>query len=159
MTQNELLIVAGEYELIDRVKPLWHELRAHHAELAPTWKSEFLDSTFEGRIDRLVRKAAGGLNVLLATLAGRDVGYCICSIDETHQAEIDSILVTAEHRGRGVGQALMREAMQWLSLRSPRAIIIDVLAANEAAQRLYRGFGFQPRTMVMRHVPPAVEPE
>jgi ribosomal protein S18 acetylase RimI-like enzyme len=117
------------------------------------WRAEFLAATFEGRRDGLLRKAVNGLIVLLATAAGRDVGYCVCTIDEDRQGEIDSIYVVKEHRGRGVGRALMREAMRWLGSRPTRAIIVDVLSGNEDAMRLYKEIGFHARTVRLRHVP------
>ena len=159
MSHDGVSIVSGGKEFIDRVRPLWMELRQHHAELAPMWGAEFLAVTFEGRRAGLVAKAVKGLTVLLATAAGQDVGYCVCTIDADRQGEVDSIFVTAEHRGRGVGRALMREAMQWLGSRRIRGIVVDVLSGNEGAMRLYKEFGFHARTVRLRHVPEgAAEP-
>ena len=145
-------IECGAAEQFDRVRPLWLELRQHHAEIAPLWRPGLLAASFEDRREGLLRKAVNGLAVLLATMDGRDAGYCICTIDADRQGEVDSLYVMAEHRRRGLGRALMREAMRWLGDRPTSGIIVDVLSGNDAAMRLYESFGFHARTVRLRHV-------
>ncbi len=154
MNSNQCVrIECGEAEQFDRVQPLWLELREHHAAISPLWREDFLSSSFENRKNGLLRKAVNGLAVLLATLDGRDVGYCICTINADRQGEVDSMFVTEKSRRRGVGRALMSHSMRWLGDRPTSAIIVDVLYANDPALRLYESFGFHGRTIRLRHVP------
>lgn len=151
-SDQSVQIECGEAELFDRVHPLWLELRQHHAEIAPMWHADFLTSSFENRKLGLLQKAVNGLAVMLATLDGRDVGYCICTINADRQGEVDSLFVTEKFRRRGVGRALMSETMRWLGERPTSAIIVDVLYANASAILLYENFGFHARTLRLRHV-------
>lgn len=144
-------IVSGAGELLDRLRPLWLELRQHHADIAPRWRAELLAASFEDRMDGLLRKSANGLAVLLATADGRDVGYCVCTVDADRQGEVDSLYVSAGFRQRGVGRALMCQAMLWLEGRPTSAIVVDILSGNDAAIRLYESFGFHTRTVRLRH--------
>jgi diamine N-acetyltransferase len=145
-------IECGAAEHFDRVEPLWLELRRHHAEIAPLWRAGLLAASFEDRKDGLLRKSVNGLAVLLATVDGRDAGYCICTVDAERQGELDSLYVTAEHRRRGLGRALMCGAMRWLGDRPTSAIVVEVLFGNDPAMRLYESLGFHARTVQLRHV-------
>src|SRR5688572_5282282 len=96
---DDVSIIDANGEL-DRIGPLWQELRLHHAELSPRWRDEFLACRFETRKAGLIAKSPGGLLVLLAMAGDAPVGYCVCSIDEHDRGEIDSLFVTTSHRRR-----------------------------------------------------------
>lgn len=57
-------------------------------------------------------------------------------------AEILSIVVTAKARRRGIGRALVRRAMAAFRGRDIKQAIVSAWAGNEAAEALYRSFGF-----------------
>lgn len=139
--------ITAEPNGLDRISPLWHELREHHAGLPTPWREEFLASNFEKRKAGLIAKSPGGLLVLLATTPDAVVGYCVCSIDVDRRGEIDSVFVTASHRRRGVGDQLMTHAMKWFAEREAKPVIVSILAGNDDAIRLYERFGFKPRTV------------
>jgi len=44
---NELSLLTGGPELLDRVEPLWWQLRQHHADLPSIWRALILDSSFD----------------------------------------------------------------------------------------------------------------
>jgi diaminopimelate decarboxylase len=52
------------------------------------------------------------------------------------------IAVAADVRGRGVGSALMAEAIRWARAVGVRKIVLSVYPGNAAAVALYRRFGF-----------------
>jgi ribosomal-protein-alanine N-acetyltransferase len=80
------------------------------------------------------------------------VGYCISTLADNGQGEVDSIYVTAVVRGRGIGKQLMQDAMAWLRERGAHPIVVEVMAGNVAAEKLYESFGFSARTVRMRYV-------
>ena len=151
-------LVTGGAELLDRIAPLWHDLRRHHAELDPKWRSGLLATEFAERKAELLGKSRGGEMLVLLALGGAGggaetpVGYCVCTVTAAGDGEVDSIFVAAGHRGRGVGRALMWAAMDWLRARSPGPIAVEVMACNDAAMRLYEGYGFHARTVRMRYI-------
>jgi ribosomal protein S18 acetylase RimI-like enzyme len=61
-----------------------------------------------------------------------------------HRALIWGMYVAAEHRGRGIGRALLEETLarigRWEGLESVR---LGVIVPNEPARRLYASFGFE----------------
>jgi ribosomal protein S18 acetylase RimI-like enzyme len=57
-------------------------------------------------------------------------------------AFVDEIFVEAEHRGRGVGRAALRELTEQARGLGVRALHLEVEAGNPAGQSLYRSEGF-----------------
>ncbi|MFM8998790.1 MAG: N-acetyltransferase family protein [Actinomycetota bacterium] len=52
------------------------------------------------------------------------------------------LLVRAEHRGRGIGRALLAEAIRWAEHVGVRKLELAVYPDNDAAIALYRACGF-----------------
>lgn len=59
--------------------------------------------------------------------------------------------VVADWRGRGVGAALMTEALRWARWAAVEKIELSVYPDNEAAVALYRGFGFVEEGTLQKH--------
>jgi ribosomal protein S18 acetylase RimI-like enzyme len=52
------------------------------------------------------------------------------------------LAVAAEHRGRGIGAALMAEALRWAERAGVEKVELSVYPSNAPAIALYRRFGF-----------------
>lgn len=52
------------------------------------------------------------------------------------------MLVTASHRRRGIGRALLEEAIAWARANGKTALTLRVFPDNEAARTLYASAGF-----------------
>ena len=61
-----------------------------------------------------------------------------------HGCEL-GMLVKMSHRGRGVGSALVTEAIQWARQRGEPSLSLLVFPHNAAAIALYKRFGFEER--------------
>jgi hypothetical protein len=96
-------ILSGGPELLDRIGPLWNCLREHHAGIAPRWSAEMRAKSFERRKGDLLSKGSGGMLVLIATTEGADSGYCVGTIDQKGDGEIDSLFVDGAFRRKGIG--------------------------------------------------------
>jgi putative acetyltransferase len=57
-------------------------------------------------------------------------------------AELKRMYLQPEHRGRGLGHALLSHAVQWTKDRGCRSIVLDTSTAMTAAQHLYESTGF-----------------
>lgn len=64
-------------------------------------------------------------------------------------ARVGSVGVADEHRGRGIGKELMRQAEAWAASRGARHIVLNVWGFNERAVDLYRELGCEIRSHVM----------
>jgi ribosomal protein S18 acetylase RimI-like enzyme len=56
---------------------------------------------------------------------------------------IDDIAVEPDHRGRGVGYALIQRAIEWAKLKGLPGIMLETQNNNVAACRLYERCGFE----------------
>jgi ribosomal-protein-alanine N-acetyltransferase len=71
----------------------------------------------------------------------RVAGFCACWIvmDELH---INTIAIAAEHRGRGLGSALMRHIMRDVAGQGVTRATLEVRESNRPARQLYERLGF-----------------
>jgi ribosomal protein S18 acetylase RimI-like enzyme len=82
------------------------------------------------------------------------VGYLVCLLIEAGPTfnlgavygEVDSLSVTAEARGEGVGSRLLEACGAAVHERGISYWSIGIVAGNDGAQRLYERLGFAPWT-------------
>lgn len=79
---------------------------------------------------------------LVAEEDGQVAGHCITKRTGRESWEIASIAVQPEYRRRGIGTALLTEALQLFRSRGARQASLEVKIDNKDAQRLYERFGF-----------------
>jgi [ribosomal protein S18]-alanine N-acetyltransferase len=70
------------------------------------------------------------------------IGYCGAwiVIDETH---VTNLAILPEHRGRKLGEALLRKMMSVATEMGAKSMTLEVRVTNHVAQSLYRKLGFQ----------------
>ncbi len=78
--------------------------------------------------------------------------------ERTGYGAIQNLGVTPPHRGRGLGSALLLQALHGFWRAGMGRAILEVTAQNDAAVRLYRRLGFRSRKTVYKavEVPAAV---
>ena len=148
-------IVSGP-EGLERIKPLWEKLNAHHLELSDHFKDHYRKQTFENRKKDLLEKASGGkFRVEIARIPSesRDAGYCVSSISAGGEGEIESILIDSDFRGKGIGETLMKNALEWMDNSGVKSKKVSVGAGNESAFGFYEKFGFRPRLTILVQIP------
>lgn len=135
----------GDNEL-ELIKPLLIELHLHeqphyadHPQLSAGQIEEGLQvrPTFSGEnVVLAVRDAAQGL-----------AGFCWVVLFDPGtglEGEVAEVYVAEAHRGRGVGEALVRRAVQLFEERGVTLGYVWTRSDNEAATRLYSSAGFRP---------------
>ncbi len=148
----EIYYIAGNEELLNRIKPLWEGLNAIHQAKSVHFKAHYAGFTFEARQNALLKTASEGrLRVILAYDGERLIGYCVASVaDET--GEIDSIFVSEAFRGKGIASRLMERALDWLKAKGAAKIALKVSVGNEDVLGFYAKHGFYPRLLELQHV-------
>lgn len=128
-------------------------LQAHEAEFEPRMKApeELGGWYFDGQLDECRRK--NGV-ILVAEVAGAVIGYITVYATETCEdpderdyvyAYVADVTVNEDHRGRGVGRALLEAAEGHARDHGSKWLRISVLARNRGALTLYERFGFEHR--------------
>ena len=93
--------------------------------------------------------------LLVARIDGEIVGsltLALFRIPTGLRAWIEDVVVDGEARGKGVGEALNRFAIDVAAERGARTVDLTSRPSREAANRLYQRLGFEPReTNVYRY--------
>jgi ribosomal protein S18 acetylase RimI-like enzyme len=136
-------LAAGEYA---HVKPLLVELhlseQVHYSDHPQLSRGEIekhlstVPSTFHGE------------NVIYAVRddAGQVIGFCWIVLFDPGtglEGEVAEVYVSAEHRGRGIGEMLVAQAVRLFQERNVTLGYVWTRPDNEAAVRLYRSAGFE----------------
>ena len=97
------------------------------------WTAEILEHELNGN---------DYASYLVAERDGQIVGHVgmWVVLDECH---ITNVAVRKQEQGHGIGEALMRHAMELCRNHGVQAMSLEVRVSNETAQNLYRKLGFQ----------------
>jgi len=128
-------------------------MRQHHA--ADPKRFILTDRPEEGYGRFLVSLLANqDMLVLVAERGSEVVGYVLAGIEPTSWRDlrgpcgfIHDLYVHESARRRGVGQSLMRAAIEWAHSRGRMQVVLWRKSGNEAAQRLFAKLGFR-ETMI-----------
>jgi len=93
------------------------------------------------------------LTFLVAEENGEVVGYIMCRVETglpnfglfgiIKKGHVVSIAVMPEHRGKGIGYTLMKEAMKNMEKYNAKECFLEVRVSNQPAINLYKKLGFQ----------------
>jgi len=146
---------------LDAVEPLWNALQAHHTAISPDLgkgtPSRAPEDAWRIRRSKYERWLQGpDTFFVLAEAAGTPVGYAFVTIGpgyaswQTGQrlAELETLSVLPEHRGGGVGSALLDAVWSRLSELGVEDMAITTTTTNVDSHRFYEREGFQPRFAV-----------
>ncbi len=143
-------LAAGDYSLI---KPLLVDLhlgeQVHYADHPQLQREEI-----ERHLAQ-VPAAFSGENVIYAVRdeVGHVVGFCWIVLYDPGtglEGEVAELYVAAEHRGRGIGEMLVRQAVRLFGERRVTLGYVWTRRDNDTAVRLYKMAGFEEnRQLVM----------
>jgi len=117
------------------LRGLWEEFEAEvpwEVEDPETWADEWRDTLDDIR--------SGG--VFVAEDADGPVGYARIERTVRGRAHVQTVHVRERARRRGIAKALVRECVRVARGQGARFVTLDVLAANEQAQVVWRRLGF-----------------
>jgi len=149
MNEN-IKIFSGSHELLDRISPLWEEIKKYHVEKSPHFSKDINSKSFVSRKKELISKAKYLQVVIASNLKEeKDVGYCITTIDHENRGEIDSLFIKKQYRRQGIGKKLTKMALAWLNDKRVVDSSIIVAYGNEDVIDFYKSFGFYPRNIYL----------
>ncbi len=137
---------------INLIKPLWEELNSMHKKKSTYFSDDFSNFSFEKRKQKLTQKD----KVLILICRKKDnnevIGYCISSITNDSEGEIDSIYIKPGYRKERLGSKLMNKSMDWFAKENVTNVEILVAHGNEEVLSFYEKFGFYPRTYKLKNI-------
>lgn len=103
-----------------------------------------LKATYWGspRNAELNRRAFANSVCVIALVDGQQVGFARAHGDRTLFARISDVIVWPEHRGKGIGKALVEALLGHPELRTVQTWMLN----TSDAHRLYERYGFRPCT-------------
>ncbi|MEW9835651.1 GNAT family N-acetyltransferase [Mesorhizobium marinum] len=106
--------------------------------------SDLLRASYWGgqRTDAINRRAFENSLCAIALIDGRQVGFARASGDRAVFARISDVIVWPEHRGKGIGKALVASLLAHPDLSSVSTWMLNTSDAHE----LYARYGFRPTT-------------
>jgi GNAT superfamily N-acetyltransferase len=103
-------------------------------------RDHLLGIQYQSRRTGVRANFSGGSSEIIL-MNGIDVGW-LCTADLDDQIRLVEIMVLAEHRGKGVGAAVIREVIA-TAKRCGKPVRLRVNVMNPGAIRLYQRLGFQ----------------
>jgi ribosomal protein S18 acetylase RimI-like enzyme len=135
-------------------RALWREVDDLHAGLAPAYFRKAARAESEWRELLTAADAA----VFVAEEAGRPVGVVSVRVYETppdpamvplRRGHVEMLVVSAAHRRRGLGKALMDEVASWARRQGAAELVLTVWAGNRAAEAFYDRLGYRELSRVL----------
>jgi ribosomal protein S18 acetylase RimI-like enzyme len=140
---------------LDLIVPLWQKLNEHHRLRSLYFPGHYNRMTWDLRKKQLLEKSRdGAIRIDLARDGNTEalIGYCVSTISEKRQGEIDSIYIEEGYRRHGIGDNLMKRALSWLDDLSVKGKMLEVASGNEEVFAFYSRYDFYPRSTIMRQV-------
>jgi GNAT superfamily N-acetyltransferase len=146
---------------LDPVEPLWNVLQAHHAEISPDFGSETPRREIadawrirRGKYERWLTDP--DTFFIVAESEGEPIGYAFVTVGPGYAswqtgerlAELETLSVLPDHRGRGVGAALLDAVWAHLSTLGVEDMAITTTTTNVDSHRFYEREGFSQRFVV-----------
>lgn len=157
---------AGAGEL-DRVEPLWAAMAAHHAQVGPA------DFDYRPAADSWRRRRARyeqwlqepDARLLLAERDGEAVGYAFLRVGGEEATvvtgrvgDLESLSVAEAHRGQGIGERLVRAAIDHFEAAGATEWGLAVFEGNDRALAFYERFGLRPYVRLLLGRLPGAQP-
>jgi diamine N-acetyltransferase len=149
-TPDEVRIRYARHKDFQALSGLFEEVdELHRQHLPDLYRKARGAPREESYISGLIRDPDAA--VIVAQLGAQIVGLLVAWIHRTpempylvpvHYAMIDTVVVTQNTRGRGIGHALMTQAEVWARERGVNRIELNVFAFNEEALSFYRGMDY-----------------
>jgi ribosomal protein S18 acetylase RimI-like enzyme len=129
------------------LRDLWRELMDLHVELDPRFTlSENADQRFFNYLE--TARSREDYRVRIAAVDDQPVGFaisCVLPNSPVYRARwigyINDLCVTSSMRRRGIGELLVRDAVDWLRSNGAETVEVYVARYNEGAQRFWRRIG------------------
>jgi ribosomal-protein-alanine N-acetyltransferase len=91
----------------------------------------------------LVSRGFNHSRVAVDAATGQIIGYCLYWILPGDEVHINNIAVHPSHRNRGIGNSLLREAMENGRRFEIHGVTLEVRESNTVARKFYERLGFE----------------
>jgi ribosomal protein S18 acetylase RimI-like enzyme len=147
-------------EDVDRLKPLWLALHAHHQTIAPRLSPYVSDEVSWRERQRLYSGALANDGFGFIMREGTsDIGYLVCARQPMRWNatfampsmlwELVTVFIRPEWRGRGIGSQMLDAMDRRIAESDLHARLIGAIPDNRGAVDLYKARGFTPAWLTL----------
>ena len=124
---------------IEQCRSLWAEMVQRHRDIYddPSIGGDNPGLEFDEHLSRV-----GHERVWLAT-SGEEIIGLVSLIQDNEQAEVEPIVVSAQHRGKGIGMELLKHAIEQARTLGVICLSVKPVARNEEAISFFYDAGFK----------------
>jgi ribosomal protein S18 acetylase RimI-like enzyme len=124
---------------LERCRSLWAEVTQRHRDIYsdPSIGGDNPGLEFDKHLSRV-----GPERVWIAT-SGEEIVGLVSLIQDDQQAEVEPIVVSSQHRARGIGQLLLDYAIEQAKKSGVLCLTVKPVARNEAAISFFYNHGFK----------------
>lgn len=137
------------YKDIAVIKDLWEKNRLYHQNTSEFFGDSYRLLQFEDRIKPFGKLNSEALKITVARCHNEYVGYCISTMADG-KGEVQSLHVEESQRGKGIGQKLMTNHLEWMKGQGCTEILVAVSQENQATIEFYKKLGFYPNFLYMQ---------
>jgi len=140
---------------LDSIATLWNNLREHQRNLSPHLSDHYEKRNWKSRKTELLQKSeTGGFHavVVIDQRMKKIIGYCVSTISPDRLGCLESIYIEPEYCQSGIGDNLMRQALQWMDKKQVRTKTLTVGVGNERVLGFYSRYGFYPKHITVEQV-------
>lgn len=140
---------------LDSIASLWNKLREHQRNLSPHFSDHYEKRNWKSRKLELLQKSeAGGFHavVVVDRMMNKIIGYCVSTVSQDRQGCLESIYIEPEYRNSGIGDKLMRQALEWMDKKQAKTKTLTVGIGNERVLVFYSRYGFYPKLITVEQV-------
>lgn len=134
---------------IKTVEPLWLELNTIHQQGSPYFRKYYESFTFLKRIEKFLMIPDDNLLIEIVENNKNVIGYCISTIIKD-VGEIESLFISEQERGKGLGERLVNRSIDWMKKRKCSKIQVSVSYGRESVFSFYEKFGLFPRLTILQ---------
>jgi len=139
---------------LNEIKPLWEALNHVHWDDSVYFRDHYASFTFEKRAARWKTLSDESILIVVAeTEEKKLIGYCVSTIDDANEGEIDSLFVDPNFRGQHIGHELVLKSLNWLYDNQCKPIRLAVSFGHESVVGFYEKIGFLPRMTILEYKP------
>lgn len=128
---------------------LKHIASYNHVDSRFFWDAHFSDKMAAKLYSTWIEKSCHGMSdiVLVYSIDGEPAGYLTCERDGSDAGKIGLVGVDRDHRGGGIGSALVSGGLHWFASQGMSIVSVVTQGRNVPAQRLYMRHGFISRSL------------
>ncbi len=140
---------------LDTIGPLWEKLNEHQKARSPHFSRHYARRTWLARKTELLETSKNGslrIDIAKDLDTGNLIGYCVSTVSADRHGCLESIYLEPDCRKYGIGDALIKKALDWMNEKQAKTKTLIVGVGNEEVLSFYARYGFYPKHITVEQI-------